>query len=637
MNGLIKKTGIVLVALIMMAVLNVGVVFADTNYAEKTYTLTDEFNLGTPINVVTTNDEVKLDDTTTPLNIIWVAVSTKGTIVKIDTQTGDVLGEFKTAPAGQPADPSRTTVDKNGSVWVANRAGHSVTRVCTPESGLWVDRNGNGVCDTSTGLGDVRAWPGIDATTAEDECIINYVLVSSSGTRHVSVDANNDVWVSGIGSRVFNLIDGDTGAILRTEGPFGAGGYGGLIDNDNVIWSESSGNLLRWDTVNGTFTTYSGCGYGLAIDSQGNVWNSGYGCGLIRKFAPDGTLLGTFSQGYGYAQGCVAGLDDDIWVAHSLTGSSSVGHLKNDGTYVGTVQVPAGPTGVAVDAEGFIWATCYSGRVAVKIDPNAGPIGTDGVTPVGAVVDQTVDLGGNLYNYSDMTGSTLQGAPNMGTWSVVFDSGIADAKWGYVDWNDVITGNGEINVTVASSGDGVTFSPLSSVTKGVDVTIPDGQYIKVVVNLKRADTGETPILLDLTVKTENSPPDCSNAAASAATLWPPNNKYVGVDILGVTDPDAGDVVTIQIDSVTSDEPTATIEGAGGKVNAPDAEIVDGDTVKLRAERSGTGDGRVYIIYFTATDKAGATCTGSVSVSVPHDVNDIAIDSRGTSYDATVNN
>ena len=46
------------------------------------------------------------------------------------------------------------------------------------------------------------------------------------------------------------------------------------------------------------------------------------------------------------------------------------------------------------------------------------------MTRVGAVDFTTLDLGGNPYNYSDMTGSTLTGAPNNGTWSVVFDSQI---------------------------------------------------------------------------------------------------------------------------------------------------------------------------------------------------------------------
>ena len=44
--------------------------------------------------------------------------------------------------------------------------------------------------------------------------------------------------------------------------------------------------------------------------------------------------------------------------------------------------------------------------------------------------------------------------------------------------------------------------------------------------------------------------------------------------------------------------------------------------QVRAERSGDkkipGNGRVYHIFYTATDSLGASCTGKVLVGVPHD-------------------
>ncbi len=43
--------------------------------------------------------------------------------------------------------------------------------------------------------------------------------------------------------------------------------------------------------------------YGLCIDSKGNIWNTAVEWNQIRKFAPDGTLLGTFDHGYHWAQG----------------------------------------------------------------------------------------------------------------------------------------------------------------------------------------------------------------------------------------------------------------------------------------------------------------------------------------------
>ncbi|HSP77709.1 MAG TPA: hypothetical protein VLQ93_04230, partial [Myxococcaceae bacterium] len=185
------------------------------------------------INVVRDGNQVRLDNTARAFNFIWVAVSSKGTIVKIDTRTGAVLGEYWTSPVGQPKDPSRTTVDKNGNAWAGNRAGNSVVHIGLLENGQCVDRNGNGVIDTSQGLNDIRAWPnwnGVDTnggiSTAEDECILHYVRVSSRGTRHLSVNAENDLWVSGTGwgSWKFDLIDGRTGLLKRHEKSVGYGG-----------------------------------------------------------------------------------------------------------------------------------------------------------------------------------------------------------------------------------------------------------------------------------------------------------------------------------------------------------------------------------------------------------------------------
>lgn len=115
-----------------------------------------------------------------------------------------------------------------------------------------------------------------------------------------------------------------------------------------------------------------------------------------------------------------------------------------------------------------------------------------------------------------------------------------------------------------------------------------------------------------TVANPNNPPDCSQARPSVATLWPPNHKMFGVDILGVTDPD-GDPVSIQIDRIAQDEP---VNGLGDGDTCPDALGVGTSSALLRAERSGNGTGRVYTIFFTASDGKGGSCSGSVRVSVP---------------------
>ena len=113
----------------------------------------------------------------------------------------------------------------------------------------------------------------------------------------------------------------------------------------------------------------------------------------------------------------------------------------------------------------------------------------------------------------------------------------------------------------------------------------------------------------------NSPPGCAGVAPSKASLWPPNHKLRAITLSGATDPD-GDPVTITITGVTQDEP---VNGKADGNTSPD--VVAGpteDQVRLRAERSGRGDGRVYTIAYTAKDPSGASCSGTVTVTVPHD-------------------
>jgi hypothetical protein len=127
----------------------------------------------------------------------------------------------------------------------------------------------------------------------------------------------------------------------------------------------------------------------------------------------------------------------------------------------------------------------------------------------------------------------------------------------------------------------------------------------------------------------NRPPDCSTATANPSVITSNNHKFVPVTVEGVSDPD-GDAVTVVVDGVTQDEP---VNGAGDGNTTPDAEGGDApDQVRLRAERSSQGDGRVYRISFTATDATGATCQGSVAVGVPKGGGG-AIDSAPPSYDS----
>ena len=104
-----------------------------------------------------------------------------------------------------------------------------------------------------------------------------------------------------------------------------------------------------------------------------------------------------------------------------------------------------------------------------------------------------------------------------------------------------------------------------------------------------------------------------------------------ITLTGATDAD-GDHVTLSVAGVTQDEP---LNGLGDGNTSPDATPGPASNqVNLRAERSGTGDGRVYRISFTGSDGRGGSCAGTAIVGVPHDQGkgSIPVDSGGVFVD-----
>jgi len=402
----ILSIALTLALLVGMLPLMAAPVSADDS---KTYTLDADFDEGTLVNVnhdAPNNDQLQLNEETEPFPFIAVAASNRGTIVRIDTATGQIVGEYWSSPSGRGRNPSRTTVDLYGNVWAGNRnesAGGqgSVIKIglivggtrCNADGtdnptgdylkppfdyNTCVDRDGDGLIKTSRGLGDKRSWSnaggadtGGGVSTADDEAVLLYVRVNGNNVRHVSVDANNNVWVGGHfgGDNTFDLLDGSTGAILATF-DHGLGGYGGLVDGNGVLWSASRtpSGLLRYDTKNTVTTaddTWSDVthstrnNYGLGIDTNGNIWHAHYSSNVITKYMPDGTLYAGFPKGTGganYDRGvAVTPADNNVWVANS--GGSNVSRLDNNGNLLKVIGVGSNPTGVAVDADGKVWVT----------------------------------------------------------------------------------------------------------------------------------------------------------------------------------------------------------------------------------------------------------------------------------------
>jgi len=86
-------------------------------------------------------------------------------------------------------------------------------------------------------------------------------------------------------------------------------------------------------------------------------------------------------------------------------------------------------------------------------------------------------------------------------------------------------------------------------------------------------------------------------------------------------PTAGQVPIVVLAAVTSNEPDdANGVGDGNTTNdIQEADLGTADfQLKLRSERDGTGNGRVYTLTYAAFDAAGNSASGSGLVFVPHD-------------------
>ncbi len=169
---------------------------------------------------------------------------------------------------------------------------------------------------------------------------------------------------------------------------------------------------------------------------------------------------------------------------------------------------------------------------------------------------------------------------------------------------------------IQTAGPSVVLSGASTSAPAFTAPAVDVSGSETLVFVLTVDDGQGGTATDevtITVLDTNAPPACELAQPSKPMLWPPNHKLVAIAIEEVRDPENSDV-NITVIGVTQDEP---INGLGDGDTSPDAVVQEG-AVLIRSERSGLGNGRVYHLHFQADDGAGGTCTGVVSVCVPHD-------------------
>lgn len=160
-----------------------------------------------------------------------------------------------------------------------------------------------------------------------------------------------------------------------------------------------------------------------------------------------------------------------------------------------------------------------------------------------------------------------------------------------VDATDLVDPNVSINCSAAS---GSTFT--LGVTN-VDCTATD-------------DSGNaTTERFAVTVR-DTTPPVIGRITPNKTYLWSPNHVLVDV-ALGYTVTDAVSSPTCQA-TVSSDE---AVDADGDGSTDVDWAVIDANLVRLRAERDGSGDGRIYTITVTCADADRNKSTAATSVYV----------------------
>lgn len=494
----------------------------------KTYTMNLDFDEGTLVNVEhdTFADQLQLVlGQATDFPLLWVANAGEDSVSKFNTQTGEELARYHTwfGPLANhdawsgPA-PSRTAVDSEGNAYVANRqfSSNQPANVIKILADDWIDRNGNGILDTSF---DANNDGEIDSTEMlpffdnnsngiiDDEEITDERIawVANVGTnnclgRSLAIDLNGDIWLGCYNERAYYKIDGTNGSPLL--GPISTTGhspYGAIVDKDGILWGASlSSNLLKLDTNTGTvLNIYShsawGSDYGIAISYDENGSTIVYkGSNSGRTFIKFESVTETFSTPASSFAVSTLGIatdsDGNVFVGDGWGGTGDMYKFYPNGTLIwhSSGQVASEIRGTVVDSDDNVWAVHRASSKTAKFS------GVDG-THLGIF-----NTGLYPYTYSDASGVGLLSGLSTGKWNVIFDTGYVSTDWGLLDWNELLPEQTNMEVKVRSSNDQVAWSSWETVTKGVSLdTTPQGQYLEIEVSMQ-AFAQEAPVLYDIT-------------------------------------------------------------------------------------------------------------------------------------------
>ncbi|MFW0862137.1 MAG: Ig-like domain-containing protein [Candidatus Komeilibacteria bacterium] len=401
---------------------------------------------------------------------LWVARSNLDQVVRVSTADGSITGPYIVGD-----NPSRTSVDSYGRVWVANRNSNDITVILT-------DAEGNELLNET------------------------FSTSPANGPRGVAVDINNDVWVAG-GCYVVKLSGqtntlGDRLTYLNKQG--GCRAYGAVIDRDGRLWipdrNTGRGSVIDTETATVIATPMIGrVGqlYGITADPDGNIWEANsWGASTVSKVDGSDYSYVEYSTGGGAPRGVAVDKNGNIWVTNwSL---NKVAHLRPDGTLIDLYPTGSGPLGVSADADGYVWVVNYSGGGPAPRNYTNCSGGTttkydmeDG-TPIG-----TYCVGGNPYTYSDMTGfgyqSVVKGLVS-GEWtsSAIDLEGLSSVGGLFIHGDIPVGASVKMQARGAGSQAGLAETTWQDVASDGTVSITNVSWLQIKLELQSVRINVTP-------------------------------------------------------------------------------------------------------------------------------------------------
>ncbi|MFO0558650.1 MAG: hypothetical protein U0269_11605 [Polyangiales bacterium] len=392
---------------------------------------------------------------------LWIPNTGESTVSKWDANTRREIARYRVGLASGECVgqccwtnncnmTSRTVVDGFGNAWIANRGftmQGTVSKIAA-ENFDCVDRNMNGMIDTSTGPMDVKPY-------GQDECVLFNAPVgpANSVLRAIAIDRGDEnfpegyVWVgscNGSGPATGWQLNPRTGAVLNTVAlPHCA--YGAVVTPDGRLWWNGGAFATSFTAMNTTTraleATVSGGGYGITVDADGRLWFSNANRAYDTRSRQWTTLPMTVNS-----RGITVDPMNRVW---GVNGNNLVnwdaaafvaGGSMPAAAFTSRAMTPAitASSALGADRAGNIWVATY----------NTGPLW---LFDTATNTFSTHNGPNRVYTYTDFTGAVRRLVIGTGTYDQRYTAACNDPQMAELTWDASLPAGTSLQFTLRTA------------------------------------------------------------------------------------------------------------------------------------------------------------------------------------------